>query len=98
MTKVQLPDGCSGLDMANGRKYTAAKAGGTIEVSGADAKFIDTSFYGQTGIMAGAQSLTIGTKAGRWCEPCRFLAQAWSVTCPRCGAETTPIPTAGEAE
>ena len=96
MTKVQLPDGCTGLDMADGRRYTAAKAGGQVEVSGADARYIGTSFYGQSGIMAGSQSLTLGTKKGRWCDPCRFLAQAWSDTCPRCGAETTPLTTAGD--
>lgn len=89
MTKVQLPDGCTGLDMAGGRKYTAAKPGGTIEVSSADSRYIGTSFYGQSGIMHGSQSITLGTKRGRRCEPCSRTWNAWSDLCPRCGGETT---------
>lgn len=91
MTTVQLPDGCYGLDMANGRQYTADKPGGKVEVSGRDARFIDTSYYGQgqAGIMRGGPQFTIGTRKGRWCEPCRRLWNAWSHLCPRCGAATT---------
>jgi hypothetical protein len=90
MTRVRLPDGCTGLDMANGKKYTAEKPGGTVEVSGKDAHYIDTSFYGQkqAGIMRGGPQFTIGTKTGRWCLPCKRLWQGWSVVCPRCGTET----------
>lgn len=90
MTRVQLPDGCTGLDMANGKKYTAEKPGGQVEVSGRDARFIGTSWYGQSGVMAGSQSLSFGTKKSRWCAPCRRAWNAWSRDCPRCGAATIP--------
>lgn len=90
MTRVQLPDGCQGLDMANGVKYTADKPGGTVEVSGKDAHYLGTSWYGQSGVMKGAQALTIGTKAGRRCGPCNRLWQGWSMVCPRCGQDTQP--------
>lgn len=90
MTRVQLPDGCSGLDMANGKKYTAEKPGGTVEVTGKDAHYLDTSWYGQSGVMHGSSQFTLGTKTGRWCTTCSRLWQAWSTTCPRCGADTKP--------
>lgn len=78
--------------MANGRQYTADQPGGTVEVSGRDARFIGTSFYGpgQSGIMRGGPQFTIATRAGRWCTPCKRIWQAWSKSCPRCGGETTP--------
>jgi hypothetical protein len=90
MTRVQLPDGCTGLDMADGRKYTASRPGGSVEVSPADSRYIGTSWYGQAGVMRGSQVIALGTKRGRWCGPCRFLAQAWSRECPRCGGPTAP--------
>ena len=88
MTRVQLPDGCTGLDMANGKKYTAEKPGGTVEVSSKDSRYIGTSYYGQLGIMRGGQAVTIGTKKGRWCGACNRVWQAWSANCPKCGDET----------
>jgi hypothetical protein len=90
VTRVQLPAGCTGLDMANGVRYDAERAGGSVEVSAGDARYINTSWYGpgQAGIMRGAPSFVIGTRAGRWCTPCKRLWQAWSENCPRCGAAT----------
>jgi hypothetical protein len=90
MTRVQLPAGCVGLDMANGKKYNAERAGGSVDVSAADAKYINTSWYGpgQAGIMRGAPSFVIGTRNGRWCTPCKRLWQAWSEVCPKCGEAT----------
>lgn len=90
MTKVQLPEGCYGLDMANGKKYKADKPGGQVEVSAKDAHYIDTSFYGQTGIMSGRESFTFGTRKGQVCAPCRRLWNVWSKQCPRCGEDTEP--------
>lgn len=88
MPKIQLPDGCKGLDMADGTKYSA-KAGDTVEVSDAHAKYIKTSYYGQSGIMAGSEQLSFGTKKTMVCLPCRGRRwNAWNDTCPKCGAET----------
>lgn len=88
MTKVQLPEGCYGLDMADGKKYKANRPGGTVEVSSKDAHYIDTSFYGQQGIMTGRERFSFGTRKGQWCGPCRRLWNVWNKTCPKCGAET----------
>jgi hypothetical protein len=90
MTRVQLPDGCYGLDMANGKNYKADKPGGSVEVSSRDAHFIDTSFYGQAGIMRGSSQFAFGTRKGRRCAPCKRTWNAWSDFCPRCGAGTEP--------
>jgi hypothetical protein len=50
---------------------------------------IKKSSNGELGIISGVQQAAIGTKKGRWCDPCHFLAQAWSKACPRCGGPTT---------
>lgn len=76
--------------MADGRKYTADKPGGQVEMSSRDSKFLDKSWYGDAGVMSGSASFSIGTRTGRWCKPCHFLAQGWSVVCPKCGADTHP--------
>jgi hypothetical protein len=88
--KIQLPDGCYSLNMANGKRYDAAKPGGTVEVSSKDAHYISTSFYGQTGIMRGSEQFAFRGRSGRWCTSCKRLWHAWSHVCPRCGADTTP--------
>jgi hypothetical protein len=77
--------------MAGGRKYTA-DPGGKVDVDAKDAHYISTSFYGpgQAGIMRGGPQFSIGTRLGRWCAACKRIWQAWSITCPRCGEDTTP--------
>jgi hypothetical protein len=96
LTRVQLPDGCYGLDMANGKKYTADKPGGQVEVTERDSKYIGTSWYGQTGVMSGSQTLSFGTKRGRWCWTCRRLWNNWTTSCHKCGELTEPEWTGGE--
>lgn len=89
MPKIQLPDGCRGLDMADGTKYTS-KPGDTVTVSDAHAKYIKTSYYGQSGIMAGGERMSFGTKTarvcGNRCTPTRW--NAWNAECPKCGTLT----------
>lgn len=91
MTRVRLPDGCTGLDMANGTRYDADAAGGTVDVASSDARYINTSWYGQSGVMRGAASFTFATKGGRYCPPCNRTWNAWSADCPKCGQPTDPI-------
>ena len=90
MPKIQLPDGCRGLDMADGTKYTS-KPGDKVEVSDNHAKYLKTSFYGQSGIMAHGERMSFGTKVVKvcsaHCSPTRW--NAWNDTCPRCGKPTT---------
>lgn len=75
--------------MADGTKYTS-KPGDRVEVSESHAKFIKTSYYGQTGIMASGERVSFGTKkvmvCGDGCTPTRW--NAWNKTCPKCGADT----------
>lgn len=89
MPTVQLPTGCKGLDMANGIKYDADRSGGQVEVSEKDARYINRSWYGQSGVMRGGPQFAFGTRRGRRCIPCKRTWNAWSFLCPRCGAETT---------
>jgi hypothetical protein len=87
-TKITVPSGCTGLDMADGTRYDAPKQGTSIEVPAGHARAIKRSWYGQAGVITGT-SYVVGTRTGRWCEPCRRTWNAWSTSCPRCGNPTT---------
>lgn len=90
MTTVQLPDGCTGLDFADGTKYDAPRQGGTVDLDSGHARYVGTSWYGQNGVMTGATNFSFGTRTGRRCTECRRTWNAWSHTCPKCGQDTTP--------
>lgn len=87
MVRVQLPDGCFGLDLPDGSRYSA-KPGGIVDVAGTHADQINHSYYASAGIMRGVEAHHLGTRAGRWCRPCNRLWQAWTHTCHRCGTPT----------
>lgn len=87
MTKVSLPDGCMGLEFADGTKVDGRA--GTAEVSEDHARQINKSWYRGAGVMRGGQQFSFGTRTGRICAPCRRQWNAWSLHCPRCGAATT---------
>ena len=85
--RVTLPPGCSGLDCADGTRYTGRK-GGTVEIEDRHAKALKHG-EGITNTMLSAKGLTnIGTKRGQWCPGCNRIWQAWSDLCPRCGRPT----------
>jgi hypothetical protein len=86
--RVALPPGCYGLDMPGGKKYTADKPGSTITVEDHHAKQIAKSSNAYHGIVSGGASYSVGTRTGRRCTSCGFLAQSWSSTCPRCDGPT----------
>jgi hypothetical protein len=76
--------------MTDGTKY-AGKPGGHVTVSDEHAPHIRRQTGGDAGLTGhGSFRSFMGTRAGRWCAACRFLAQAWSTSCPRCGAATIP--------
>ena len=87
MTKVTLPPGCYGVDTADGSRYTAGP-GGHIDVSDRHAAAIGKSQLGQAGLLSGSPAYQLGTKGGKRCPRCRFLAQRWADVCPRCGTAT----------
>jgi hypothetical protein len=91
MTTVRLPDGCKGLDMQDGAKYSASKPGGLVDMEPAHARAISKGWYGQSGTMRGGPQFSFGTRAGRVC-PCSPGRpwNAWSKTCPKCGGPTQP--------
>lgn len=95
MPKVNLPPGCSSLQIYDGTRYKAGRPGGQITVSDDHAKAIDAmSGNGTAGLVtAGFREFGVGKKkAGRWCMNCQpaRLWQPWSTSCPRCGSETVP--------
>ena len=88
--QVNLPPGCSGFTMADGTQYKG-REGGRVTVADSHASYIQRQVGGDAGLVGSAQFREFtGTKDGRWCAACNFLAQRWSVCCPRCGRDTIP--------
>lgn len=96
--RVNLAPGCSGFTMAgDGTHYKAGRPGGHVDVADHHAPYIDgMSGNGDAGLLSAKGAHYLGTKAGRWCAPCSFLAQIWSKECPRCGRPTVPEPPVSE--
>jgi lipopolysaccharide biosynthesis regulator YciM len=90
MPKINLPPGCYGITLPGGANSPRVKPGSSVTVGPEVAKAINGSTNAKLGIISGNQSVTIGTRKGRRCTQCGFLAQAWSRECPRCYAETVP--------
>jgi len=90
MTTVSVPPGCTGLDMADGTRYNADR-NGRVQVGDTHAAHIRRGWYGQSGLMTATDPTTLATKSTRWCDctPGGRAWQAWTFTCPRCGATTT---------
>ena len=89
--RIPLPPGNAGLRMEDGTHYRADREGGTVTVSDEHAPHVRREVGGDAGLVGyGAFRSFMGTKAGRWCISCRFLAQNWSLSCPRCGGDTIP--------
>lgn len=76
--------------MQDGTQYRG-REGGSVTVTDEHAPHIQRQVGGDAGLVGSAAFRQFaGTRDGRWCEPCRFLAQRWSVVCPRCGRDTIP--------
>ena len=87
--RVNLAPGCSGFTMEDGSHYKARRPGGHVDVEDHHAPYINQlGGNGDAGLLTAKGQHFLGTKKGRWCAPCRFLAQGWSVECPRCGRPT----------
>jgi hypothetical protein len=89
MTQVHLPPGCIGFDAKDGTRYTAKKAGGTVNVDERHAKAINEGqFGGDANLVTAKGGLTFGTKKGRECPKCRRVWNVWNAQCPKCGEDT----------
>lgn len=87
---VNLPPGCSGFTMQDGTQYRG-REGGSVTVADGHAPYIQRQVGGDAGLVGSAAFRQFtGTKNGRWCQGCRFLAQHWSTACPKCGEDTIP--------
>jgi len=93
MPYVNLPPGCSGLSFEDGSRAKAARPGGRVFLTEAQANTVDgMGGNGTAGLVTGNTGTHVGTKTGRWCMECTppRLWNAWSKQCPRCGADTQP--------
>jgi hypothetical protein len=70
-----------------------------VNVAEGHADAIRRQVGGDAGLVGhGSGRLFLGTKDGRWCPECRFLANSWSKTCPRCERRGVVTETVPEAE
>jgi lipopolysaccharide biosynthesis regulator YciM len=70
--------------MGDGTKYDG-KPGTHVDVEDHHAAAIDRSQHRGIGLLSSTRSYRLATRAGRRCPACCFSAQAWTMTCPRCG-------------
>jgi hypothetical protein len=95
MPVVNLPPGCSSLRMQDGTRY-AGREGGHVNVADEHAPHVRREVGGDAGLTGhGGSRSFIGTRAGRYCPVCAFLANSWSAECPRCarrGVVTLTVP------
>ena len=80
--------------MQDGTRYDGRR-GGAVTVADEHAAAVQAYSGGDAAILNGQHRTFTGTKTGRWCPSCRFLANSWSRTCPRCerrGITTATIP------
>lgn len=87
-TRVELPTGCYGLKMPDGTKYDA-KPGRSVVVEDHHARQVAKSSNAKLGIVDASKGYAIGTRRGKRCDDCQFLAQGWASACPRCGGGVT---------
>lgn len=90
MPRVALPEGCFGLEMADGTKYNADR-NGRVQVADRHASAIKSGFYGAAGVMTVSEPTVLGTKRHRTCFNCSPSRRwnIWTTDCPRCGASTS---------
>ena len=80
--------------MQDGTRYDGRR-GGAVTVADEHAAAVQAYSGGDAAILNGQHRTFAGTKTGRWCPACRFLANSWSKTCPRCerhGVTTETVP------
>lgn len=93
--QITLPPGNSGFNMQDGTEYKT-RPGGTVTVSDEHAAAIRRQVGGDAGLVGhGSFRAFGGTREGRWCPGCGFIANSWSESCPRCerrGVTTATLP------
>lgn len=89
MARVTVPEGCKGLEMADGTKYNAGRDG-RVNVTDDHAAVLGKSWYKAAGVMSASERFAMGTRTGRLCTSCEPSRRwnAWNTSCPRCGADT----------
>lgn len=87
VTTIELPPGCYGMEMPDGREING-RPGGKVDVPDHYVPAIQKSTAGVNGILTTGRSYALGTRRGRRCTGCGFLAQAWAIRCPRCESQT----------
>lgn len=90
MPTVTLPPGCTGLDMADGTRYTPPRGREHVQIDDAHAHDLRNSQHAANGVVVAGAQFAFGTRTGRTCGPCNRVWNSWSTTCPRCGDITQP--------
>jgi hypothetical protein len=83
-----LPPGCKGFTTAEGTTLRS-NGNGTITLEDHHANRLLHSAHASIGLIS-QQVHSLGTKTGKWCRACRFLAQGWAEVCPKCAGPVVP--------
>jgi hypothetical protein len=88
MSSFTVPAGCTGVELPNGTKLDANRAGKVTVDNPADERAVAKSVGIKTGVigksMLGFSHMKENTAH---CSGCVFTGFGWQSTCPKCGAE-----------
>jgi hypothetical protein len=93
MTRVvNLPPGCSSLQMQDGTQYRAGRPGGQVTVADGHGDAINRmGGNGTAGLVNGNPGQFFHSRAtGRRCVPCNRRYFMWTTNCHKCGGPTEP--------
>ncbi len=91
MPYVNLPPGNSSLRFEDGSRVKAARPGGRVEVTDAQARAINSmGGNGSAGLVNGNPGEFLSSKRGRKCASCNRRWMPWVEVCHKCGAGTEP--------
>lgn len=91
MTDYSVPRGCTGLQMQDGTRYQANRAGRVVVDRPDHARHIER-VSGEGGGHIHRSTGGIPVTGAKHCPACRFVGYGWQSTCPRDGNTLTATP------
>lgn len=100
MPRVQLPPGCAGFSDGSQKFMAENGPGSFVNLDDTDPvgrralQKLKNQDYASAGLVdAGPEKFSVRKgPQGRWCPacPCNTIYYSWTVTCPKCDADTVP--------
>ena len=88
MSSFTVPDGCTGVELPNGKKIDANRQGHIVIDDARDERSAAKSVFASNGVLS-RTALGFGHVKGNSasCSSCIFTGWKWQTICPKCGSE-----------